>query len=336
MEEHVARNTANTRPSATAAAYPSRAGSIVITLFMMAVGSAAAVAQTTPLGSRIPHRALGEPTASGSDVGFTVHQLSFHRVAQASMATDHLLRARFQELGLEYPGREVFIRVFKHERVLQLWARSDLDEPFSLVREYPVCTVPGQLGPKSRLGDLQVPEGFYFIDKFNPESAYHLSLRVDYPNLADRMRRQPVALGSDIFIHGGCESVGCVPIEDHNIQEVYWLAAQAMDAGQRLIPVHIFPARLDPPRLRWLEETFGPEPDLLAFWQNLADGYAYFELTHRVPWVIVNADGSYGIPDPPAPGTAESEPDAGGPRSSILPVDGGLGPQLGGLGGSDH
>jgi murein L,D-transpeptidase YafK len=269
---------------------------VVVVAFLASVAATPLVAQGTPLGTPVPAEPLGQPASVEPSGGFLAHQLAFSRVAQARMATDQRLRALFAQHQLEYPASEIFIRVFKHERILQLWARSDVDTPFTLVTEYSVCALPGQLGPKQRLGDLQVPEGFYFIDQFNPESAYHLSLRVDYPNLADRMRGIPIALGGDIFIHGGCETVGCVPIEDDNIQEVYWLAAQSMEAGQRVIPVHIFPARLDPRRLQWLEETFRPEARLLDFWKNLAEGYEYFEDTRRVPWVTVGEDGRYVFP----------------------------------------
>jgi murein L,D-transpeptidase YafK len=266
---------------------------------LLALAYSGADAQGIPLGSPIPDRPLGEPATAEPEGDFLAHQLTFSRVAHARLATDNRLRTLFREKGVDYPAREIFIRVFKHERVLELWARAGTEAPFTLITEYPVCALPGQLGPKQRMGDLQVPEGFYFIDEFNPRSAYHLSLRVDYPNLADRMRRQPLAFGGDIYIHGGCETVGCVPIEDHNIQEVYWVAAQASAAGQHVIPVHIFPARLDPQRLQWLEDTFHPEPQLMAFWRNLAEGYAIFEATRHVPWVTVSPDGRYHFPDPP-------------------------------------
>ena len=114
------------------------------------------------------------------------------------------------------------------------------------------------------------------------------------------MRREAVALGGDIYVHGGCETVGCVPIEDANIQEVYWLAAQAMGAGQPVIPIHIFPSRMDGPTLRWLERTYDPEPRLRDFWRNLSEGYAFFEETRQVPWITVAADGRYAVPPLPS------------------------------------
>lgn len=287
---------------------------------LLAGGAAAASpgiarAQDGPLGSPIPEAPLGR-AVEGDDgpLSFLAHQLAFPRVAGARDSADARLRAAFAEKGVAYPAAEIFLRVFKHERELEVWARGHAHAPFTLVRAYPVCSLPGQLGPKRRLGDLQVPEGFYYIDEFNPRSDFHLSLRVNYPNTADRLRRSALSLGGDIYIHGGCATVGCVPIEDPNIQELYWLAAQATDAGQRLIPVHIFPARLDPANLRWLEETFDPAPDLLAFWRNLAGGFAFFEETRRVPWITVAENGEYAVPGRPLlAGDSLPEP--------VLPLD---------------
>lgn len=270
----------------------------------LALAPAGVAAQGTPLGTPIPQKALGSlvENENGSRTlphAFLANQLTFTRVADARNATDSRLLRLFEEKGVRYPAPEIFLRVFKHERIMELWARSAADSGFTLIREYPVCALPGQLGPKQRMGDYQVPEGFYFIDEFNPRSSYHLSLRVSYPNLSDRMRREAVFLGGDIYVHGGCETVGCVPIENENIEEVYWLAAQAMDAGQRIIPIHIFPSRMDPASMRWLQDTFDPEPRLLEFWRNLAEGYAYFQSTHQVPWITVTPDGRYTVPPVP-------------------------------------
>ncbi|HUE76742.1 MAG TPA: hypothetical protein VMM83_02280 [Longimicrobiales bacterium] len=311
---------------------------MTLTVLAFALGPAATAGQNGgPLGSPIPGVPLGEPARDAPDAGarsFLTQQLAFARVADARESTDDRLRQHFAEAGVDYPAPEIYLRVFKHERELELWARSDPDAAYTLVKRYPVCSLPGQLGPKRAMGDVQVPEGFYFIDDFNPRSDFHLSLRVNYPNVADRMRRRALALGGDIFIHGGCATVGCVPIEDRNIEEVYWAAVQATDAGQRLIPIHIFPARLDEDNLRWLESTFSPEAELLAFWQNLSQGYAFFEETRRVPWVTVAENGEYAVPDLPAL-AAEDAPEGiaadttrdtgttgpGGADAPIEPVD---------------
>ena len=278
---------------------------LVLCLAASAAGASDARGQGVPLGTPIPGQPLGEPSGgSGGAEAFLENQLTYPRVSEAQANADGRLRLLFHDKGIPYPAPEIFLRVFKHERVLELWARSEHDSTFTLVKEYPVCALPGQLGPKRMMGDVQVPEGFYFIDEFNPQSAYHLSLRVNYPNMADHMRREALSLGGDIYIHGGCQTIGCIPIENPNIEEVYWLAAQAMDAGQKVIPVHIFPSRMGADRMRWLKETFNPGPDLLAFWENLAAGYTYFEKTHRVPWVTVGMDGRYAIPSLPATDSA--------------------------------
>lgn len=278
---------------------------------VLALGLATGAAAQTPLGTPVPGKPLGNPVDEDrGPEAFAAHQLTFTRVAHARDDTDERLRALFAEKGVAYPPARIFLRVFKHERVMELWVRAIGDSSFTFIKTYPVCALPGQLGPKRRTGDVQVPEGFYYIDQFNPSSAYLLSLRVNYPNLADRMRRQALSLGGDIFIHGGCKTVGCVPIENDNIEEVYWLAVQAMDAGQRVIPVHIYPARLDDHGLAWLEQTFRPDPDVMDFWRELAPGYRYFEATHRVPWITVGPDGRYVVP--PVPDLAAVPPDSGG------------------------
>lgn len=287
-----------------------------------------AAAQTEPLGTPVPARPLGTELAEErGPTAFLENQLTYPRVAEARRATDAELRQLFARRGVEYPAPRIYLRVFKHERVMELWARGARDSSFTLIREYPVCAPSGELGPKAKMGDFQVPEGFYFIDGFNPISNHHLSLRISYPNLADRIRREALSLGGNIFVHGGCQTVGCVPIRDDRIREVYWLAVQAMDAGQHVIPIHIFPSRLDRRTLQWLERAFQPDPELEAFWRNLAEGFAYFEATRRVPWITVAEDGRYDVPPFPDLATGpdvapEAAPEAGPVRPVADPAAG--------------
>ena len=153
--------------------------------------------------------------------------------------------APFHEKELD-PAAEAFIRIYKRERTLELWVRAEGSDRFELLNNYDICALAGELGPKRQQGDSQVPEGFYAIDFFNPESDYFLSLHVDYPNVRDRsMAQGDLNLGGDIYIHGGCNSDGCLAVTDEGIMELYWMAVEARSAGQQTIPVHIFPARLD-------------------------------------------------------------------------------------------
>lgn len=230
------------------------------------------------------------PTGSA----FALNQLQNERVRAARIATRFNIKRVFEERGIRYPAAEVFIRIFKRERSLEVWVRPDGDEQFSLLKNYGICALAGELGPKRRQGDSQVPEGFYAIDSFNPWSEYHLSLHVDYPNVKDRYGAATgISLGGDIFIHGGCNSEGCLALTDEGIQELYWLAVEARSAGQQRIPVHIFPARLGDDDLQRLTRAFASQPELTSFWQTLKPGYDFFESSRRIPAVMVNGAGDY-------------------------------------------
>lgn len=223
---------------------------------------------------------------------FMLEQLRFERVREARVQSRFNLKQLFHERGIRYPAEEIFIRAFKRERVLEVWVRGDGASEFALLRSYPVCAQSGDLGPKRRQGDMQVPEGFYHISGFNPRSGYHLSLQVDYPNRRDRAAGEG-RLGGDIFIHGGCRSEGCLAVTDQGIRELYWLAVEARSAGQQRIPVHIFPSRLGAEDLQLLQRTFATTPELPRFWATLQPGYEFFEKHRRPPEMGVSANGDY-------------------------------------------
>lgn len=243
---------------------------------------------------------------------FALDQLRYPRVRSARLASRFGIKRLFHEGGLTYPAAELYLRIFKRERSLEVWVRQEGAQTFELLKTYGICALAGELGPKHRQGDSQVPEGFYAIDFFNPNSDFHLSLHIDYPNQRDRTR--PDAgddLGGDIFIHGGCNSEGCIALTDEGIRELYWLGVEARALGQRRIPVHIFPARLDERDMENLERTFGDTPGLVRFWHSLQPGYAFFEEHRRLPAVTVDARGDYRINGAAPPGWAGGEPAAG-------------------------
>ncbi len=215
------------------------------------------------------------------------------RVARARELRAPAVRERCTRAGLAFPPRELFLRAFKREAFLEVWARDERPE-FTLLHRYPITYSSGHPGPKRREGDRQVPEGFYQIEGFNPLSLYHLSLRVNYPNASDRILSDRAKPGFDIYIHGGDGSVGCLPIGDEGIEEVYLLAS---DAGNRdTLPLHIFPMQMSGPA--W-DEFLAAEreraPELARFWAQLQPGFDAFERTRRVPVVNVGMDGSYRV-----------------------------------------
>lgn len=219
--------------------------------------------------------AQASPTpADSSGRSFWQQQLQFPRVRAAEAVTGPAVATRLRAHGLDPQRLEIFLRLIKTNQTLEVWARNQHAGPFALLHGYPLAATSGSLGPKRRAGDYQVPEGFYEINRFNPKSNFHLSLGLNYPNAADLALGAPDP-GGDIFIHGGAATVGCLPISDAGIEEVYLLAVAARAAGQTLIPVHIFPFPLTEAEL-----AKRPASRHQAFWRGLMAGYAYFE-QHR-------------------------------------------------------
>ena len=213
------------------------------------------------------------------------------RVSIARERCEKELRAHFEKAGVHWPAGEIFLRGMKREGELELWARDRDGESFRLVRTFRVMAQSGVPGPKRREGDLQVPEGFYEVDRFNPESSFHLSLGLNYPNASDRILSDPVAPGFDIFIHGGNASVGCLAMGDPAIEEIF-LAAN--DSVARPIRVHLFPARMDAPDWPgWRDGQLAMQPGLRMLWEQLADGWKRFARERRLPLIEIGADGTY-------------------------------------------
>lgn len=159
-------------------------------------------------------------------------------VGRNPAARERLTRA-FRQAGVSYPPRAVVLAAFKLERVMDLYAGAPGEMRY--VRSYPIRGASGVLGPKLRYGDRQVPEGVYEVESLNPNSQYHLSLRLSYPNAFDRRQGRREGrrnLGRDIMIHGGTASVGCLAMGDEPIEELFTLAA---DVGLRNVSVLISP-----------------------------------------------------------------------------------------------
>lgn len=231
--------------------------------------------------------------ASSQPQNFREQQMRFERVRQAFAEKEETVRELFTRAGLKYPPSNIFIRAFKKDAVLELWASDNVHEPYRLVKNYPICAASGTLGPKRREGDLQVPEGFYHIDIFNPMSKFHLSMRVNYPNDSDRILGYRPSLGGDIYIHGSCVTIGCIPLTDDGIKELYPIVVMARASGQRRISVHIFPTKLDARGLAELQKEYSSDRTLIEFWQNLAYGYDYFEKQKKLPLITVDQEGRY-------------------------------------------
>ncbi len=142
------------------------------------------------------------------------------------------------------------ILVFKREQSVEVHAPG-WEKP----RTYAMTGFSGRLGPKLGEGDKQIPEGIYGIEYLNPNSMFHLSLKVSYPNKSDRKRAAEDGrkdLGGDIMIHGGSATIGCIPIGDDAIEELFYLVAKV---GRRNTSVIISPYDMRKGRDRELEKS---------------------------------------------------------------------------------
>ncbi len=177
---------------------------------------------------------------------------------------------------------------------MELWAKNPDVQEYKLIKTYHICAVSGMLGPKRIQGDKQVPEGFYFIEDFNPKSEYFLSLLLNYPNYSDQLLgKDKEKLGGDIYIHGGCVTIGCMPMTNDGIQEIYTVCLNARINGQENIPVHIYPTRLNKNGIGYLIREFPGDTPRQQLWSELRNEYEYFEKTHRLLPVMYSPEGEY-------------------------------------------
>jgi len=202
------------------------------------------------------------------------------------------LQKEFIQNNLPWPPKKVFIRVFKHDKELEVWVTDSLD--YVLFKTYKICLLSGDLGPKRKEGDLQVPEGFYIINHFNYFSNYYLSLGINYPNKSDIILSPYKNLGGLIYIHGDCVSVGCIDIGNPSIDELFSLCLITKKNGQDSIPVHIFPVNYNKTEsLFYLDFKLKDKIYLIDFEKNIFEGFKLFEENKRLPMIFIDNQGKY-------------------------------------------
>jgi murein L,D-transpeptidase YafK len=230
--------------------------------------------------------------AQETDATFRNYQLGCTHVNEACKKYNDTLAREFKKKNLAWPPKDIYLRAFKSQNEMELWARNTESAEYKLVKTYRICAISGQLGPKRTKGDRQIPEGYYFIEEFNPKSEYYLSMRLSYPNYSDSILGI-ADLGGDIYIHGGCVTIGCMPMTDDGIKELYTLCLTAKLNGQEFIPVHIFPTRLNKSGMAYLKSKFPHDPEKQQFWAELKSGFEYFEKTHKILPVMYSPEGRY-------------------------------------------
>lgn len=227
---------------------------------------------------------------------FLEQQLNFERVQQAKIRCEARVKKLFRDSGLKEP-RYIYWRSFKLEDELELWGADSANGQYRLVKTYKVCKGSGDLGPKRKFGDMQVPEGLYFIERYNPNSNFRLSMKIAYPNESDQVLGDKENPGNEIYIHGGCASVGCLPMTDSLVDEIYWItiSAQSYQGKNAKIPIDIFPCHFNKKNWNYLKTNYSHKPQLIKFWQNLEEAYQFFEDKKIAPGYWVDQKGKYNI-----------------------------------------
>lgn len=225
---------------------------------------------------------------------FFESQKNYPRVVSALKSKNDSLKKQFELAHLQWPPKQIYLRSFKYDSKLEVWARNKPNDAFTLFKTYKICALSGTIGPKRLDGDYQVPEGFYYINEFNPKSAFHLSLGLNYPNVSDRFLSDSIKPGSEIFIHGRCVTQGCIPLQDEQIEELYLLAAYARSQGQDFIPVHIFPIRYNVEKSReFLVRSSKDDNEYQRFSNQLKAVFDFFEAHKKLPVISINKQGDY-------------------------------------------
>ena len=218
----------------------------------------------------------------------------------------------------------LFIRIFKEESELEIWKQKE-DGRYYHFKTYPICAWSGTLGPKVKVGDKQAPEGFYTVTpgQMNPNSQFHLAFNLGFPNAYDKANGRT---GDALMVHGDCKSAGCFAMTDALIEEIYTLAREAFQGGQRQFQVHAFPFRMTDANL-----TRHKGSQWHGFWKTLKEGYDTFEASQLPPKVAVcsrqyllnaNFFGQEAVPDPQAscPAYKKIEPTPFDPFNGGVPT----------------
>lgn len=208
------------------------------------------------------------------------------------------LLGEMSERGMK-PSDPVVVRIFKQESELEIWKR-DKSGRFALLKTYPMCRWSGKLGPKTKIGDRQAPEGFYHVNAgmLNPKSQYYLSFNLGYPN---RLESALGYTGEALMVHGACSSSGCYAMTDEGVAEIYTVVREALKGGQTSFQVQAYPFRMTAENMA----KHRADPNF-AFWQTLKRGHDLFDTYKQPPQVgycgkryVFGAAGMQGLPSDP-------------------------------------
>ncbi len=224
---------------------------------------------------------------------FLTEQKKHERVRTAIMEKQGLLEKTLKEHKISIDNLNLLLVAYKDNDLMDLYAKTKQAVTYKKIHSYKICNRSGKLGPKRMQGDGQVPEGFYYINRFNPSSSFFLSLGLNYPNLADKRKSKASNLGGDIFIHGSCVTIGCLPMTNDLIKEIYLLSVYAHNNGQSKIPIYVFPFKMTNQNMSTYRANYKDSKELISFWDNLKIGYDKFVNDSKELNIKITENGDY-------------------------------------------
>lgn len=232
-------------------------------------------------------------TAFTPQKDFLSEQKKFERVRKAIDEKGNIVANNLKQAGLRIDNFNLLLVAYKAESCIDLFVKLKSETAYKRIVSYSICARSGKLGPKRQYGDYQVPEGFYHIAQYNPASSYYLSLGLNYPNQSDRKKSKASNRGGDIYIHGSCVTIGCMPMTDDKIKEIYLYAIYAKQNGQNSIPVYVFPFKMDEQNFTQYQEKYSSDTELISFWKNIKQGFDIFTKTNKELKYTVDKNGNY-------------------------------------------
>ncbi|UKN01792.1 L,D-transpeptidase family protein [Paracrocinitomix mangrovi] len=223
---------------------------------------------------------------------FLDDQLKYSRVKSAYTEKKPIITEKLTNMDLKLNNVNVLIKAYKYEQKVKIYVKHKDSTVYKLYDQFIFNCTSGDLGPKRTEGDFQIPEGFYHVNHFNPYSNFHLSLGVSYPNKSDKLKSTAKKKGGAIYMHGGCASIGCIPIEDEPIKEVYVLSVLAKNSGQSQIGIDILPFEYTKSKF---DSAVLLYPDHKDFWANLFEIEKTFDATKKESKIGVKENGDYYI-----------------------------------------
>lgn len=224
---------------------------------------------------------------------FLTEQKKFEKVRNSITDKQVTIEKKLKVNNLDLRNFNILMVAYKDNDELEIYAKKKTEIIYKKLISYDICYRSGQLGPKRKQGDYQVPEGFYYINIFNPTSSYYLSLGINYPNLSDKRKSKAADLGGNIFIHGSCVTIGCLPMTDDKIKEIYLYSVYAKNNGQSKIPVYIFPFKMTDQNMTTYKAKYKDNKEFIAFWSNLKIGYDTFMKENGELNISVAENGDY-------------------------------------------